>query len=166
MSVLACMCYCLTKKKVVFVAIISTNTYRRAPFLRATNIVKRAKAIFRGNYFGGLIFQDGPPLIWLWLILAYYVIFWWNNFRVKQKIRENCGPWKKGTLQYGLQKLLICERKPSNSNHRYAVTVLKDVIVVGHLLRQLSSILSLFILRNCAIDCIITGGRRYSADLP
>ena len=31
--------------------------------------------------------------------------------------------------------------------------------------RQLSQILSLFILRNGTIDCIDTGGRRYSADL-
>ena len=53
-----------------------------------------------------------------------------------------------------------------NSSDRYAVAVLKDDVVVGHLPRQLSRILSLFLLRNVTIDCVVTGGRRYSTDLP
>ena len=32
-------------------------------FSRATNFAKRAKALFCGNYFRGLIFHHGPPLI-------------------------------------------------------------------------------------------------------
>ena len=32
--------------------------------------------------------------------------------------------------------------------------------------RKLSQILSLFILRGYTIDCIVTGGSRYSKDLP
>ena len=32
-------------------------------FSRATNFMKRAKALFRGNYFRGLIFHHGPLLI-------------------------------------------------------------------------------------------------------
>ena len=51
-----------------------------------------------------------------------------------------------------------------NSSDRYAV--LKDDVVVGHLPRHLSRVLSLFLLRNGTIDCIVTGGRRYSSDLP
>ena len=61
---------------------------------------------------------------------------------------------------------LVCEKEPLNSSDRYAVAVLKDDVVVGHLLRHLSRVLSLFLLRNGTIDCIVTGGRRYSADLP
>ena len=58
---------------------------------------------------------------------------------------------------------LICEREPLNSSGRYVGAVLKDDDVVFHLPRQLPWILSL---RNGAIDCIITGEIRYSADLP
>ena len=69
---------------------------------------------------------------------------------------------------YGQQKLinLVYGRKPSNSIDRYAATVLKDDVVIGHLPRQLPQILSWFIMRNGTIDCIITGGRRCSTDLP
>ena len=51
-----------------------------------------------------------------------------------------------------------------NSSNRYVAAVLKDGIV-SHLPRQLSRILSLFILRNGTTDSIVTGRRRYSADL-
>ena len=40
-----------------------------------------------------------------------------------------------------------------------------DNVIVGHLPTQLSWILSLLILRNATINCIIIE-RRYSADLP
>ena len=59
-------------------------------------------------------------------------------------------------------KFLIYERKPPNSSNRCAAAVLKDDVIVGHLPRQLSHILSL---RNGTINCIITDGRRYSIDL-
>ena len=39
-------------------------------------------------------------------------------------------------------------------------------VVIGHLPRKLSKICSLFIRRGGSICCIVTGGRRYSADLP
>ena len=69
------------------------------------------------------------------------------------------------TKPYGSQNV-ICEREPFNPSDWYAVSVLKDDFTVGHLPRQLSWFLSLFILRNGTIDCIVTGGRRYSIDLP
>ena len=37
-------------------------TYCKAPFSMATNFAKRAKTLFRGNYFRGLTFQHGLPL--------------------------------------------------------------------------------------------------------
>ena len=60
----------------------------------------------------------------------------------------------------------ICEREPLNPSDRYAVAVLKDDVVVGHLPRHLSRILSLFLLKDSTIDCVVIGGRRYSSDLP
>ena len=53
-----------------------------------------------------------------------------------------------------------------NPSDRYAVAVLKDDVVVGHLPRHLSQILSLFLLKDGTIDCVVIGGRRYSSDLP
>ena len=61
-------------------------------------------------------------------------------------------------------KSLVCEREPLNSSNRYGVAVLKDNAVVGHLPRQLSWMLSLFILRNDTTDCLFTGGRIYSTN--
>ena len=46
------------------------------------------------------------------------------------------------------------------------MAVLKADVVVGHLPRQLSRILSLFLLENGTIDCVVIGGRRYSSNLP
>ena len=37
---------------------------------------------------------------------------------------------------------------------------------MGHLPRQLSRILSSFLLKNGTTDCVVIGGRRYSSDLP
>ena len=43
----------------------------------------------------------------------------------------------------------------------YVAAVLKHNVIVGHLSRHLSQILSLFILRNAIINCIIIG-RKYA----
>ena len=59
-----------------------------------------------------------------------------------------------------------CERELLNTSDTYVVAVLKDDVVVGHLPRQLSWILSLFLLKNGTVDCVVIGGRRYTSDLP
>ena len=61
---------------------------------------------------------------------------------------------------------LVCQREPLNCNDRYTVAVMKGDVVVSHLPRHLSRVLSLFLLRNGTIECIATGGRRYFSDLP
>ena len=61
---------------------------------------------------------------------------------------------------------LICEREHTNNHDRYAVAVIKDRTIVGHLPRRVSRVCSLFLRRGGTIDCIITGQRRYSLDLP
>ena len=65
-----------------------------------------------------------------------------------------------------LGESLICERELTNPNDRYAVAILKDDIIVGHLRRAQSKIYSLFLHKNGTIDCTVTVARRYSADLP
>lgn len=66
-------------------------------------------------------------------------------------------------------EILFCVREPTNASDRYAVAVTRPGglgVVIGHLPRKLSKICSLFIRRGGSICCIVTGGRRYSADLP
>ena len=66
-------------------------------------------------------------------------------------------------------EILLCVREPTNASDRYAVAVTRPGglgVVIGHLPRKLSKICSLFIRRGGSICCIVTGGRRYSADLP
>lgn len=60
---------------------------------------------------------------------------------------------------------LLCEREPTNERDRYAVAVIKDGVVIGHLPRKISRICSLFLRRGGSVICRITGPRRYSADL-
>ena len=61
---------------------------------------------------------------------------------------------------------LQCARESNNSNDRYAVAVRKNNAVVGHVPRKISRVCALFLERNGAITCTITGSRRRSADLP
>ena len=61
---------------------------------------------------------------------------------------------------------LLCRREPDNPSDRYAVAVIKDGTIIGHLSRKISKIASLFLRRGGSICCIVSGGRRYSADLP
>jgi len=61
---------------------------------------------------------------------------------------------------------LMCEHEPSNGRDRYAVAVIKDDEIIGHLPRKILRICSLFLLRGGSIKCRVNGSRRYSADLP
>ena len=49
-----------------------------------------------------------------------------------------------------------------NDEDRYAVAVLKDDTVVGHISRKTSQICSLFVAWGGAVTCTSIGGRRYS----
>ena len=64
-----------------------------------------------------------------------------------------------------LGEVLQYERDPHNVVDRYSVAVKKGV-VIGHLPRKVSRLCSLFLWRGGTIDCIVTGARRHSADLP
>jgi len=61
---------------------------------------------------------------------------------------------------------LDCKREPLNEHDRYAVAVIKDDVVVGHLPRTISRPCSLFLNRGGQIICTVTGSKRYSADIP
>ncbi len=61
---------------------------------------------------------------------------------------------------------LMCRRETSNVKDRYAVAVIKDNEIVGHLPQTLSLVCSLFLCRGGSVECEVTGTRRYSVDLP
>lgn len=57
---------------------------------------------------------------------------------------------------------LACEGENANNHDHYAVAVLKDRTIVGHLPRKVSRVCSLFLRRGGRIDCVVTGTWRYS----
>ena len=61
---------------------------------------------------------------------------------------------------------LVCAIDPSNSLDCYAVVVEKDRTIIGHLPRKVSRVSTLFLKKGSRINCTVTRGRRYSADLP
>ena len=63
-------------------------------------------------------------------------------------------------------EILICERELHNGRDRYAEAVKKSGTIIGYLPRKLTRVCSLFLRRGGTIICTVTGGRRYSADLP
>ena len=58
-------------------------------------------------------------------------------------------------------EILTCERDSHNPRDRYAVAVMKNGTVVGHLPRKESRVCSLFMRRGGNINCTVVGKRRY-----
>ena len=65
-----------------------------------------------------------------------------------------------------VEETLDCMQESSNPRDRYAVSVLKDGQIVGHLPRKISRLCSLFIGRDGTITATVTGEKRRSTDLP
>ena len=63
---------------------------------------------------------------------------------------------------------LTCIREPGNVRDPYAVAVTKpeSATTVGHVPRKISAVCSLFLRKGGSISCQVSGGRRYSQDLP
>ena len=61
---------------------------------------------------------------------------------------------------------LPCQQESFNPYDSYAVAIIKDDLVVGHMLRNISVTCSAFLRRGDAITCTVTGARQYSNDLP
>ena len=60
---------------------------------------------------------------------------------------------------------LVCAQESGNPHDPYAVAIKKGSVVVGHVLRKISAVCSLF-LRAGTITAIVTDSRQYSNDLP
>ena len=66
-----------------------------------------------------------------------------------------------------INESLPCKRERHNLHDPFAVSVLKDADVVGHIPRKISTICYVFLGRpGSTITCKVTGTRRYSSDLP
>ena len=63
-----------------------------------------------------------------------------------------------------LGETLACMREPTNASDRYAVAVLRAG-TIGHLPKKVSKVCSIFLRRGGSMYCVVTGGRRCSADL-
>ena len=63
-------------------------------------------------------------------------------------------------------EVLQCQRERTNRHDPYAVAVVKDINVVGHVPRKLSAICAIFLQRGGRITCLVNGSRQYSKDLP
>ena len=61
---------------------------------------------------------------------------------------------------------LQCVTEDSNDSDPYAVAVMKWDDIVGHVPWRISAACSLLLRRGGVIDCIMTGSRRFSTDLP
>ena len=68
--------------------------------------------------------------------------------------------------KYGRQLLEKSWCVQENSHDRYTAAVKRERRIIGHLPRKLSRLCLLFLRRGGAIFCTVTGGRRYSGDLP
>ena len=61
---------------------------------------------------------------------------------------------------------LPCQSEHGNAQDAFAVAVLKDGAIVGHVPRKISAACSMFLRRGGSISCQVTESKRYSADLP
>ena len=59
-----------------------------------------------------------------------------------------------------------CEREKNNAKDPYAVAVVCENVIVGHLPRKISRISALFLKRQGKISCKVLGRRRYSVGFP
>ena len=62
-------------------------------------------------------------------------------------------------------KELQCKIEHGNVHDIYAVAVIQEDIVVGHLPRNISTPCHLFLCKGGVTSCVINGSRQYSADL-
>ena len=88
-------------------------------------------------------------------------------FKMEELTKESCIRGYhiyKYTWEPVIGENLACEHERNNGNDRYAVAVKKNIIV-GHMPKKISRISSLFLKRGGVFTCIVTAGRRHSADL-
>ena len=61
---------------------------------------------------------------------------------------------------------LQCDRETANPHDPYAVSVLKQRQIVGHVPHNISRTCSVLLRNHGTVKCMVTGNRHYSSDLP
>ena len=64
-----------------------------------------------------------------------------------------------------IDEILFCDREEDNSEDSFAISVIKDGNIVGHVPREASRIVWYFIEHGGSIDCRITGRRKHGKGL-
>ena len=62
-------------------------------------------------------------------------------------------------------KILQSRREPDNSYDSFAIAIIENDTIVGHVPRNISVLCDLFLKKGGTISCVITGPRQYSRDL-
>jgi len=84
-----------------------------------------------------------------------------ETHEVDSCVRVFWGVWNPTTGEQ-----LVCKRETSNTQDVYTVAVMHGAVIVGHVLRRISTACTLFLRRKGTIQCTISGRRWFSADLP
>ena len=63
-------------------------------------------------------------------------------------------------------QILTTTRDKLNINDRYAISVLEDNVIIGHLPKEISKICSYFLKRNGSIQCQVTDTNYKRSDIP
>ena len=72
----------------------------------------------------------------------------------------------RSTWEAAYGELLSCQRETGNSYDSFAVGVMKNGSIVGHIPRKLSAVCAMFLQQGGSILCQVSGNRQYSRDLP
>ena len=67
-------------------------------------------------------------------------------------------------MEPSLRDQLHCQKEKTNDKDRYAIAVVDDGVVVGHLPKKISLVCALCIKCGRTIMCKVTDRRKYSAD--
>ena len=60
---------------------------------------------------------------------------------------------------------LYCQHERDNFKDLFAIAVMKESLIVGHVPKNISPICSVFLQSSSMITCKVTGNRQYSPDL-
>ena len=72
----------------------------------------------------------------------------------------------KSSWAASIGEILLCEREERNLEDPYAVAIVRNGVIVGHVPRTISCVCSLYLRRGGRISCTIKGQKRFSSDLP
>ena len=64
-----------------------------------------------------------------------------------------------------INEILSCSQEHGNSEDRFAVSVIKDGDIVGHVPREISHVVWYFIEHDGIVDCRVTGRRKHGKGL-